>query len=304
MSWNNESIEALCKLNGVEFRETVNKSFAKMLQDTEPEVVLQPASVTNTKFKGPKSDIPIRIYTPDSDGCVKLPAVVFYRGGGFINGGLDSHDSTCRRLCVKSGAVIISVDYRVAPEHPFPAAVDDCYAALQYVHQNADALNIDASRVAVAGDSSGGTLTAVVTIMARDNNGPSIKFQCLIYPPTDFTTDYSKHQPHEGALLRRETINLQDNYLQDYNHREDIRVSPLKADLTGLPSAWVFVAEYDPLTPESIAYVEKLQSQSVSVELVTAPGADHGIFTFPSNLSPDTVRYQEAAAAAIKKALS
>ncbi|KAH8549777.1 Alpha/Beta hydrolase protein [Umbelopsis sp. PMI_123] len=300
MSWTKEKLEAICKLDGVNFRKAVFDETLPLHLSVEPEEMLEPANITNSSFKGPESDVPIRIYTPQSDGSSKLPGIVFFHGGGFVFGDLNRYEPVCRRLCVKSGAVIVSVDYRVAPEHPFPAAVNDCYAALEYVYQNADALNIDTSRIGVAGDSAGGNLSTVVSMLARDSKGPSIKYQFLIYPCVDATRNYDNHPVHPGAFLQA----FMYTYRHDFKDLKDFRLSPIFGDVTGLPPVWLLLAEYDPLTPEGLDYAEKLKSKGVPTEVLIAKELDHGFINANNRVMPSIVQYQDAAAAAIKKGLA
>ncbi|KAH8549784.1 lipase/esterase [Umbelopsis sp. PMI_123] len=305
MSWTKEYLEAICKLDGDGFRKGVSDGFRNEHPNVEPEEVLEPAIITNSSFKGPESDIPIRIYTPESDGNSKLPGVVYFHGGGFVFGDLDSFDPFCRRLCVKSGAVIVSVDYRLAPEHPFPAAVNDSYAALEYVHQYADALNIDSSKICVAGDSAGGNLATVVAMLARNNNGRSIKHQYLIYPVVDVTRNHQNNSFTDGTFLQPATINFfQKSYIRDFEDRKDFRLSPIYGDFTGLPPASLLLAEYDVLTHECRDYAEKLKSKGVPAEVVIAKELEHGFINANNRVLPSIVQYQDGAAVAIKKALA
>ncbi|HLJ32882.1 MAG TPA: alpha/beta hydrolase [Ktedonobacteraceae bacterium] len=237
-------------------------------------------SVENHEIPGPGGVIPVRIYTPE--GEVPLPILVYFHGGGWVLCNLDTHDSICRGLANLVGCIVVSVDYRLAPEHKYPAAVEDCYAATCWVAQNAAAIGGDATRLAVGGDSAGGNLTAVVNLIARDEGGPSISFQLLIYPVTDYhtpgTPSYIENQ--EGYLLSREDmIWYFGHYLSSPDEAQDPHVSPLKAsDLSNLPSAMVITAEFDLLRDEGEAFAQRLQEAGVPVILKRYNGLIHGLF--------------------------
>jgi acetyl esterase len=212
--------------------------------------------------------IRLRIYTPRS-GSDLLPATVYYHGGGFVLGDLDSHDAFCRQLALGAGTVVVAVDYRLAPEHPFPSAVDDAVAAFRWAHANARALGVDASRMAVAGDSAGGNLAAVVAQTLKGESA-SPSFQLLIYPATDLTRSCDSHRTlAEGYFL---TAALMDwfvaNYLTDKSEERDVRGSPLAArELGGLPPAHVVTAGFDPLRDEGEAYASALIAAGVPTTL-------------------------------------
>jgi acetyl esterase len=211
---------------------------------------------------GPHGDIPLRLYRPlGSAPAAALPALVYYHGGGWVIGDLDTHDTLCRELANHAGCAVVSVDYRLAPEHRFPAAVDDAIAATRWLHREARALHIDAERIAVGGDSAGGNLAAVVAIAARDAGDLPIVYQLLIYPATDQHRDAPSHERNgQGYLLTRDTMAyFTDHYIPDPAVYRDWRASPLlHPDLSGLPPALVLTAGYDPLRDEGIAYAHKL----------------------------------------------
>ncbi|MDO9562924.1 MAG: alpha/beta hydrolase, partial [Bradyrhizobium sp.] len=195
----------------------------------------------------PHRSIPARVYTPknprQSDGLA--PALVFFHGGGWVIGDLDSHDVVCRKLADEGRLIVISVDYRLAPEHKFPAAVDDAIAATQWIAENAKQLGIDATRLSVGGDSAGGNLAAVVAIAARDGNGPAIASQVLIYPATDFAMTHPSHREPETSLLLTHSVIkwFRDHYLNGTADVHDWRASPARAaTLVGLPPAYVLTA--------------------------------------------------------------
>jgi acetyl esterase len=227
-------------------------------------------------------DIPIRIYRtknkkPDDE---PQPAVVFFHGGGWVLGDLETHDGPCRQLALAANCTVIAVDYRLAPEHPFPASIDDCYNATQWVADNAESLDIDPDRITVAGDSAGGNLSAGVCIKARDENGPSICFQLLIYPVTDASMGTGSYEENsDGYLLTRETMAWFWNHYIGDDHAENPHASPIAAsDLSGLPPACVITAEFDPLRDEGEAYGEALKQAGVSTKIVRFDGMIHTFF--------------------------
>ncbi len=236
-------------------------------------------SVVDSAFPGPAGDVPIRIYRPQGDGASLAPCLIFYHGGGWAVGDLDTHDHMCRHLAHGSGAVVISVDYRLAPEHKFPAGLADCIAAVHWVIDNAGKLEVDATRVAIGGDSAGGNLAAAVTIEMRDTGGPKLALQLLIYPAVDFTADNnSLRENATGYMLTREALEMfTDLYLPDRTTRSDPRASPLLcASHTDLPRAFVQTAEFDPLRDEGRAYAEALMAAGCPVEYKCYPGVIHG----------------------------
>jgi acetyl esterase len=243
--------------------------------------------------------IPLRIYTPVAAENL-LPVLVFYHGGGMVIGTLDSYDTLCRQLALQSGCIVVSVDYRLAPEHKFPAAVDDAYAALAWVLEHAHTIGGDCSRVAIGGDSAGGSLAAVVAIMARDNALSAIKCQLLIYPATAPHADSASHFTFaKGYFLERDTVLwFHESYLRSDRDREDFRYAPLIADsLQGLPPALVIVAAYDTLRDESVAYAERLKASGVTVELQEYQGMFHPFVSLAGVLDEGKRAIREAAKA-------
>ncbi|MCE2392060.1 MAG: alpha/beta hydrolase [Proteobacteria bacterium] len=237
------------------------------------------AAVEDRSIPGPAGELPLRIYTPEGDG--PHPLLVFFHGGGFVICDLDSHDGTCRALCNASRALVVSVDYRLAPEHKFPAAPEDCYAATCWAVDNAASLGADPRRVALAGDSAGGNLTAVVALMARDRGGPALSHQLLIYPVTDHAFDTPSYvQNGEGYMLTTDAMRwFWGHYLANESDGRDPYASPLAAeDLSGLPPASVITAEYDPLRDEGEAYARRLADAGVPTELRRYDGVIHGFF--------------------------
>lgn len=223
------------------------------------------------------TSVPVRIY--QAIACEKtLPVLVFYHGGGMVIGTLDSYDTLCRQLAVQSGYIVVSVDYRLAPEHKFPAAVDDAYAVVDWISAHANEIGGDTKAIAVGGDSAGGNLAAVVAIMARDNGLPPLTSQVLIYPATAPHANSASHLNFAtGYFLERDTVLwFHNSYLRDDKDREDFRYAPLLADsLSQLPPALVIVAGYDTLRDEGVAYVERLKEAGVSVVLSEYAGMFH-----------------------------
>jgi acetyl esterase len=230
---------------------------------------------------GPAGPIPIRIYTPA--GTPPFPGLVFLHGGGWVIGSIDSHDVPCRILAHRGGAVVVAVDYRLAPEHPFPAAPEDAWAAARWVGEHAAELAIDPARLAVGGDSAGGNLSAVVALMARDRGGPRLAHQFLVYPATDAGLDTPSCRDNaDGYFLTLAGMRwFWSHYLATPADGENPYASPLRApDLRGLPPALVQTAEFDPLRDEGEAYAERLRAAGVPVTLTRYPGTIHGFMSF------------------------
>jgi acetyl esterase len=251
----------------------------------ERRAVTQPApgevaEVRELNAPGPHGAIPLRYYRPlGSASAAVLPVLVYYHGGGWTIGDLDTHDTLCRELCNLSGCALVAVDYRMGPEHRFPAAVDDALAATRWVHDQASALGVDASRLAVGGDSAGGNLAAVVALHARDAGGPPLCFQLLIYPATDqnLETD-SLRRNGEGYLLTRALMEkFRSYYLPRPADYADWRASPaLAKSHADLPPAFVLTAGFDPLLDEGRQYVELLARAGVEVAYRDYPDMVHG----------------------------
>jgi acetyl esterase len=224
----------------------------------------------------PAGNLPLRIYTPDSNA--PLPALVYFHGGGWVLGNLDAADNTCWSISLKAECVVISVDYRLAPEHKFPAALEDAYAAIQWVVFHATELHINPTRIAVAGDSAGGNLAAAVTLMARDRGELDLAYQLLIYPviQNNFNTEsYLKYASGFG-LMRDDMIWFWNHYLADEADGKNPYASPILAEnLSNLPPALIITAECDVLRDEGLAYAAKLQEAGVSVQLWQGEGMIH-----------------------------
>jgi acetyl esterase len=249
---------------------------------TQPEAP-DVAAVSDLEAEGPAGTIPLRSYRPlGSQPDAALPVLVYFHGGGWTIGDLDTHDVLCRQLANGAGCAVVAVDYRMGPENRFPAAVDDCFAALRWVHAQAANLKLDARRIAVGGDSAGGNLAAVVSILARDAGAPNVDFQLLIYPATDQRRGAPSHTENAyGYLLEKPTMDYYvGNYIDDAKHHLDWRASPLlHPDLKGLPRAFVLTAGYDPLRDEGLEYAQKLSEAGVPCSLVSFPRQIHGFIT-------------------------
>jgi len=245
-------------------------------------VVPHPVPTEDRTVPGPAAGIPVRIYRPDTDG--PSPLVVYFHGGGWVIGDIASSEAVCQRLAHGVPAVVVNVDYRLAPEHPFPAAVEDADAAVAWVAAHATELGGDGGRLAVAGDSAGGNLAAVVARHARDAGGPAVAFQLLIYPATDMTLSLPSYRDNgEGYLLETATMAwFIDHYLGATDPR-DPDASPLFADdLSGLPPALVVTAGFDPLRDEGEAYAERLRQAGGAVTTSRYDGMFHGFYGLDS----------------------
>lgn len=222
--------------------------------------------------------VPIRIYRPVD--APALPCLVYFHGGGWVIGDLATHDNVCRNLAARTGCAVIATDYRLAPEHPFPAPLNDCYNTLEWVHANAAELGIDPDRIAVGGDSAGGNLSACVSLRARDENGPAIIHQLLIYPATDSALDTGSYTTNgEGYMLTKAGMEWFYNHYIGSHDRFDPLIAPLRAkNLSGLPPATVITAEFDPLRDEGEAYGNKLKAAGVPVVIQRFDGMIHGFF--------------------------
>ena len=270
----------------------------KMSEDGEadpPEV----AETIDGTLPGPASPIRYRRYLPAGVAAGALPTLVYYHGGGFVIGTIETHDSTCRRLANRSRCQVISIDYRLSPEHPFPAPIDDGIAAFRYIRDNAAAMGADPKRLAVGGDSAGGAVAAVVCQAMRDAKEAGPAFQMLIYPATDSSRESgSRQQFAEGYFLSK---GLMDWFWKAYvpagTDLADLRLSPLLAkDFTGLPPAFVLTAGYDPLRDEGRAYANRLIDAGVKTTYVNYPGTIHGFFSLTRFLKQGLKANDEAAA--------
>jgi acetyl esterase len=260
------------------------------------------ADVTDRTIPGPAGDVPIRIYTPEGKG--PFPVVLYFHGGGWVMCSIKTHDGTCRALAHHSGCIVVAVDFRLAPEHKYPAPLEDCYAAAQWVSENAASFGGDPSKIAVAGDSSGGNMAAGLTLMARDRGGPKIGFQVLVYPSTSSLGDTASLEAYgEGYMMPRGTFFWAwTQYVRNDADRRDPYAAPRHAeDLRGLPPALVITAEFDPLRDEGEAYGERLKQADVPTEVKRFDGMIHGFFTMSGTI-PQGKDAVKAAAQAIRKA--
>jgi acetyl esterase len=238
------------------------------------------ASVADYRIPGPADDIPVRIYTPGGTG--PFPVLVYFHPGGWVMGSIAASDPVCRALANHTPCMVVSVGYRLAPEQPFPAAPEDCYAAICWVAEHAHEINADPYRIAVGGDSSGGNLAAVTALMARDRGGPALCFQVIIYGETDYyepgTPSYATYANGYG-LSRDDMAWFWDQYLVRKEDALHPYASPLRAqDLSNLPLALIITAEYDPVRDDSEFYAQRLQTAGVRVQLSRYDGMIHGFF--------------------------
>jgi acetyl esterase/lipase len=260
------------------------------------------AKVENRTIPGPAGQIPVRVYTPNGTG--PLPLLVFFHGGGWVIGDLDTHDGTCRELAHGAGCVVMSVDYRLAPEHKFPAGPEDCYAATAWAAAHASELGVDPAKIAVGGDSAGGNLTCVVALMARDKGSPTLCFQLPIYPATSHALDMPSYVENAtGYLLETDAmVWFWGHYLASEADGENPYASPLRAkDLKGLPPAFVITAEFDPLRDEGELYAKRLQEAGVPTTLKRYDGMIHGFFGMSGIMDQAKTAIAESCAA-LKKA--
>jgi acetyl esterase len=261
---------------------TVSAQVARRIyHDTRSVLAPKAPEVADVRLLVFSNSVAVRAYRPIPDET--LPALVFFHGGGWTIGDLDTHDVLCRQLAVGARCAVFSVDYRLAPEHPFPAAVEDCFSATQYIFSNSEKLKIDRTRIAVGGDSAGGNLAAVVTLMARDAGGPKLAYQLLIYPATDQRCEFPSHERNGvGYLLTKEGLHFfRSGYLPNAKDRTDWRASPLlAASHANLPPAFVLTAGYDPLVDEGEAYAERLATAGVEVAYKKYSDMVHGFVLF------------------------
>jgi acetyl esterase len=253
----------------------------RVVTNPEPPELL---SIAPLAIPAPLGSIPARLYTPKTlrkaNGLASC--LVFFHGGGWVIGDLDSHDVVCRKLAHEGELIVISVDYRLAPEHKFPAAAEDAIAATKWVADHATQLDIDASRLMIGGDSAGGNLAAVVALAARDGDGPKIAGQVLIYPATDFAMTHPSHsEPETSILLTHSVIRwFCNHYLNGPGDIDNWKASPARAKtLAALPPAYVLTAGADPLRDEGDEYAKRLQEAGVPVTYRHFPGQFHGFFT-------------------------
>ena len=268
----------------------------------------EPLPVDRTEertMSGPAGPIRLRLYWPNA--APPVPAIVYFHGGGHVIGSLDTHDLIARNLCSGAEALVVSVDYRMGPEHKFPAAVEDSWAALEWVHENAASLGADPDRLGVHGDSAGANLAAVVALMARDKGGPRLRLQSLVYPVADYTLSapsYDKFATGYGILTRGAMQWFQKHYLRGPDDTEDWRASPLKAaSHAGVAPAIVVTAECDVLHDDGQNYAEALRRAHVPVEYREFPGMIHAFFGMVPAVD-DAMNAQRLVAAAFRRAFA
>lgn len=275
-------IQALLdKGSGVPQTHTLPIAEARRLYEARIAVMAPPAAVARVaerSIDGPGGALRLHVYTPVGHG--PFPLMVFFHGSGFVLCSLDTHDGMCRNLAAGIGCVVVSVDYRLAPEHKFPAGLDDCLAATRWAAAHAGELDADAARIMLCGDSAGGNMAAVTALRVRDEGGPPLVGQMLLYPVTDYHTPGTPSyvENAEGYGLTRDTMEwFWAHYLTDAAEAEHAHASPLRApDLARLPAAYVVSAEYDPLRDEAERYGERLRAAGVPVEITRRPGMNHG----------------------------
>jgi acetyl esterase len=256
------------------------------------------AGVEDRKLPGPGGDLPVRIYVPYGSG--PFPVLMYFHGGGWVIGNIEISDGLCRSLANAAGCIVVSVDYRLAPEHPFPAAVEDAFHATEWAAANASGFGGDSSRLAVCGDSAGGNLAAVVAQVCRDNGKPEIRFQLLIYPVTDAACDTPSYSENaEGYFLTKDAMRwFWNQYIQNDADRSHRYASPLRASsLAGLPAALVITAEFDPLRDEGELYAERMRAAGTPVQLKRYDGMIHGFFTMSAMIDQGRIAIQQSAAA-------
>ena len=256
--------------------------------------------VEDRMIPGPNGEIPIRIYTPDGTG--PFGALVYFHGGGWVVGNIEMTDQPCRMITKAAGCVTVSVDYRLAPEHKFPAGPEDCYAATKWVADNATALGCDPSRIAVGGTSAGANLAAAVALMARDRSAPNVAYQLLVYPATRRELDTPSHKQFatDGyyILSRADMEWFWGHYLASEADAANPYACPARAkSLAGLPPALVITAEFDPLRDEGESYAARLREEGVATVLKRYDGVTHGFFGMPSVVEKSRVAIAEASAA-------
>jgi acetyl esterase len=272
-------LDQLAAQGGPQLHEMTPAEARQAFEDMQRPFPVEPvARVEERTIPGPGGPIPVRIYTPDG-APTPAPTLVYFHGGGWVIGSLDTHDNVCKPLANRTRLRVVSVDYRLAPEHRFPAAAEDCFAATRWVAEHGAEIGVDGTRIAVAGDSAGGNLAAVVALMARERGAPEIRHQVLIYPVTDSDFETSSYRDNaDGYLLTRDGMRwFWDQYVPDRNQRANPFASPLRAEkLVGLPPATVITAEYDPLRDEGEAYATRLREAGVPVDYIRYDGQIHG----------------------------
>ncbi|BBZ15225.1 alpha/beta hydrolase [Mycobacterium branderi] len=254
-------------------------------------------SVEDHTVGGPAGPLQTRVYRPGPEN--DLPVLIHLHGGGWAMGTLDASEALCRSLSDKAGCVVVSVDYRLAPEHKFPAAVNDCYAAVQWVANHADEIGADSNRIAIGGESAGANLAAATTLLARDSGGPPLAFQLLAYPVTEYAVERPSWREHASApLLTVDDVTwFWAQYLRDQADRTDPRATPSNASsLAGLPPAYILTAEHDPVRDDGEQYGQRLRDAGVDVTVKRYPGVFHGFLSMVGMLNRTAEALDDAAA--------
>ena len=272
-------IELVIKSGRPAYHQLSPKDARQLFRETRPASTPPPPAIGEVKDLR-AGEIPCRLYRPTGvPASTALPALIFFHGGGWVIGDLETHDVLCRQLTAGAGITVVNVDYRLAPEHTFPAAIDDAWAVTRWVAAHAGALGIDAGRLAVGGDSAGGNLAAVVAILARDHGGPALALLVLTYPVTDVAAESASYADFaDGFMLTRDSMRwFIDHYVPATPDRQDWRVSPLRApSLAGVAPALVVTAGFDPLRDEGEAYARRLREAGVRVDTICYGGMIHG----------------------------
>jgi acetyl esterase len=284
----------LAELTPAEARETFSRNIIDVWVTKSPDPV---ARVESRAIPGPEGEIPLRVYTPEGEG--PFPILLFIHGGGWVICSLDTHDTLCRALCMGAGCLVVSVDYRLAPEHKYPAAVHDVYAALEWVAAHGGELGGDPARIAVGGDSAGGNLSAALALLARDRGGPALVYQLLLYPVANaYAMDTLSYRDYaEGyMLLKSDMLWYRNHYLAQREDGLEPYASPLLCpDLGGLPPAHVITAEYDVLRDEGEAYARRLREAGNAVTCTRYNGLIHGFMSMDGLLDKAGAAIAEAA---------
>lgn len=285
------------------FEELEPKEVRRMTEEMRAnvDVGIDMESVEDRTVDGPRGEVSVRVYEPNTDtDDYERPLVLYFHGGGWVIGSVDTHDATCRKLADESGYPVVSVDYALAPEHHFPEGLEDCYAVLEWASEEAPGLNAEGG-IVVAGDSAGGNLAAATALLARDRDGPDIDYQLLVYPSTgkaDETDAYEENA--EGYFLGRDDMEwFRDQYFENQIDRGNVYARPrLANDLSDLPPATVFTAGFDPLRDDGAAYAERLEESGVSVTHHHYEDMVHGFFSMlaePANLERGHEAHEDAA---------
>ncbi|HTT74705.1 MAG TPA: alpha/beta hydrolase [Candidatus Binataceae bacterium] len=279
---------------------TPEEARRQMARRAAPEQRVDAVSSQDRTVPGPGGDVPVRVYTPEGAG--PFGALVYYHGGGWVLGNIAMTDLSCRLLAKASGCVVVSVDYRLAPEHKFPVPAEDCYASVKWLSDNASSVNCDPSRIAVGGTSAGANLAAATTLMARDRGGPPIAFQLLVYPATRRELNTNSHRQFASdnyyILSRADMEWFWNHYLANPDDALNPYACPDRAaTLEGLPPALTITAEFDPLRDEGEAYAARLREDGVASVLKRFNGVTHGFFGMPLQIDQAKQAIEEAAAA-------